>query len=622
MPVSVAHPRRRAPATPHTVSGMREMAPDGQGDSGESPGARGRAPAATRGPSRALQQQQPRGPPPPPPPGWPPGGFGPPVGWPPQQPPGALVPPPSGPGYFPPPPGWWGGGAAEDSEDESQGTAPHPHRPSQRRGHHGHPHALGPWGPPHFPPPPPPPPQGCGFPPPPPFTQPQQQQWPPPMPWGPPPQGFEGMPPPPPGWGPAQPDAHREQTEEEEAQRVGLASPALVRRSLRAKQFRSSLCDWDEGVVDEDRLAELGRAIGSVRSTSPSRRQIARLQRLLGTAREAQVSRALQPQLSAEQQADLEQLQERHRRMVDSARRRQDLHQAEVAQLRQEQRAHPGARAARRSRSAGAFVGELRSDEQCGGRYTHTSVVARPGASPARLTPRGPRRGLDGQAATPGRHAAWVEAAHNRLSRTPGRSTVPPPDASAIGFATDGEGGEDEAEMLAMLATQGRTPSGRRRSAPVISPTRTPSGRRLGPSRSGGLAASTSRRGGPGRSARPAAPSARPGLPSERDYLEGVEDLHQKLRRTYLEIQRNPQRFLSQLATQGAVDPSAPSAAEALADLGRRDAPPPASLLSSRGPEPPSGRARAVRGQVEALEAQWDQLVAAERGGDDSGPAR
>lgn len=589
MPVSVPNPRRRAPTEHHTVGSIREMLPPPPEKVG-GPRTKKGEPIPPPPPAHLWPPQWPSSVPPPPPPSFPP----PPPGWMPQG--------------YPAPPAWHAqAGDAEEEEEEEWGSP-------GNQDDVIHPHLKQGRGPPMMPFPIP---QAANFPPPPPGWMP------PAFPPGP---GFPpGMPPPPPGWAPPPgyypPEAGSP-----------LASPATARRSVRRRSGAER-----EG---QERV-EFDRIIGGVRGTSPSRRQIARLQRLVDSARESQVSHSLQPQLSAEQQTDLGMLQERHRRMVDAAQRRQRAHEEEVAEMRAEerqrrrqQRNRPSSERRSRSAAGGAspktrattprarVTSQHEEHGMRGGRYTHTSVVAQTprgdrmrsdvhtqqgqGRTPQRAKRKAVKaKGMDGLPHTPSRHAAWVEAAHRRLMRSPGRSSA---HEAAAEEDTMGHAGDAHSEdaVAALQRAQVSLTTTRGRESP-----RSPTGTFTVPRRGSANRKSEMLAGPP--------TSQFLGGPGERDYIEGLEDLHQKLRRTYLEIRKHPQRFLSQLTLQGTIgDPAAPTPAESLADLGKAESGGGAKagggqLREKAGASAESAQARI---EMERLEAQWEQLLAAGRGDD------
>eukprot|EP01059_Diplonema_ambulator_P019282 TRINITY_DN3228_c0_g2_i2.p1 TRINITY_DN3228_c0_g2~~TRINITY_DN3228_c0_g2_i2.p1 ORF type:complete len:524 (+),score=103.53 TRINITY_DN3228_c0_g2_i2:39-1610(+) len=520
MPVGIPTPRHRVPSAHHTVASMREMS-DYQDSIHE---------------------------PPPPPPPW--GGW--PMHW--NQPP-------------PPPPQWnnqppkWGehphvphpamltGGypqnhMEEEDDYQSEGEIPENHSGY----HHGYSAEMCP---------PPPPPPGYGqtppMPPPPPPGMPPHM---PPMP--PPPPGFNPyqfaysyahghappLPPPPPAWYPMPAPEEPEDEPREDLQ---------VERKPRTTRRRRSRADEDEWQMMLDDV------ISKMRSTSPSRRQIAKLQRIVNDARESSGSGS--SGLTDEQQQQLEALQEMHYQQQERAARRQVTHQETVREIRQEtrnrdreSRAHrvrstsPGAEPAKpkyvgtqrtsstRTRSAhrSTSVPSKSMPQQIVTPQTRSTVATRPKKVSSNRPTSTPK-------AAGGRNAQFVKETHERITR---RAHASKRDTSFSDDSRDPVLSFLRKEVMPQDVKKEKDQKARARPTSA-------------------LPRSTSNK----RGQRSAASDGR-FVPTERDYMEGLEDLHQKLRRTYMEIQKHPQRFLSQLTTYGTMggDAHVQSAAELLAD--------------------------------------------------------
>ncbi|KAJ9450872.1 hypothetical protein DIPPA_14803 [Diplonema papillatum] len=106
--------------------------------------------------------------------------------------------------------------------------------------------------------------------------------------------------------------------------------------------------------------------------------------------------------------------------------------------------------------------------------------------------------------------------------------------------------------------------------------------------------------------------SEREGGHDDTHHLQELDSLHQKLRASYLDIQRNPQKFLDRVCGRTAY-PSAPGPAhDVLADLLSKDR----AATSARGYQGvqfvksvPSATATRVQNDLTHLQNQWDKLI-------------
>ena len=538
MPVGVPTPRHRAPSAHNTVASMREMSV--QEEQGQHPPPMLMPPWAN-----GMHGSLPHGMPPPPPPQHPTGmPAGIPWGMPPPPPfpmPGMTMQGPP-----PPPPPQWGMPAWGAPPHPSQ--LQHPPPPSMlTTGFAGYPH-----------------PEDSA-------SEGEDEEGQGGAEWAgmyPPPPGFAGMPPPPMQWGqnhmpqppppPPPPPQHiyeedvEESSEEEDDQR------GLSRRERRMSEGGSG-----GGGGDSAKLRALYEQISKIRSTSPSNRQVANLRRLQKHMQE-DAERGGSPQLSAEDQRELQEIQRRGSQATHRAAVRQATHESTVRAIRSENRTPSTvlqSTASSRQKRSTALVERSRT-------RAHSTQNKRSKSLP-RDVPTPPIRPVSGsQIHTVHRQTTYAAPAQVQRSPSPThpkkkRALHEPQNRNAsyvkefhqrLQGGNDADGSEEEDEAVLGFLKQ-------RVLEPKVKAKMKPKGRMQQRSGSGNRRSRGSRdevSGGGGYV-----------VPTEKDYCEGLEDLHQKLRKTYLELQRHPQRLLSQLTLQGSVatDAHPQSATEILADL-------------------------------------------------------
>ena len=320
-----------------------------------------------------------------------------------------------------------------------------------------------------------------------------------------------------------------------------------------------------------------------MRSTSPSRRQIARLQRLVDAARESSASGEGKAALDPEEQEELEALQQQQMKMSDKAALRQSTHKSTVREMISGQRKKvvrgtgskslPKQISTPKATISTPRTTTTRNMTSTNNARQSTSIPApvisrttgvrtkRSTVSPA---PTRSRRGSL-SARNPSkanRNALFVQEAHKRLrnpsSSARSQSQSPPKNkTNPYGSSTDFIPAmtaddrvltflrKDVLQDNGLKKASSRLLSGKKKEMSTTMSTTTPRPQTVTSAADGKLKA------------------------TERDYMEGLEDLHHKLRKTYLEIQRHPQRFLSQLTTHGTIggDARTQNPAELFAEL-------------------------------------------------------
>eukprot|EP01062_Namystynia_karyoxenos_P014175 TRINITY_DN15106_c0_g1_i1.p1 TRINITY_DN15106_c0_g1~~TRINITY_DN15106_c0_g1_i1.p1 ORF type:complete len:521 (+),score=149.67 TRINITY_DN15106_c0_g1_i1:67-1563(+) len=361
-----------------------------------------------------------------------------------------------------------------------------------------------------------------------------------------------------------------------------------------------------------DPMAELDAAVGTLRGQSPSARQLARFRRLTNHARCAVPSASSSAAgLSEEQQRDLAVLQRRHHEHV-SARR-------------EGQRARPAAAPATPGRAPRAA------------RQEHPSQAGR---SPAPVG---------------ARHVSYIANLHRRLGGGP------PSESSSEDGGEEGGGAGAEEESEGAESDPGAAPYGQRllteaersrlsvgpapRGSPHAArgqqPRREQQPRRCGVARlsvaellSAGDSDGEPHRTGPnqlssgsgtqGSSAacagagltqrRGSAAPAPAGMSAEG--LLALDALHARLRQTYLDIQKDPAKFLASAAmSRGAGYRDLPPgpAHEALHEvMSRQDK---GLHTVSFAPSAPSAAAARAATEMERLDREWDQLMSVQERG-------